>query len=189
MNSYKRFKQNALRNLVDRPSTEAEWVFLMRHHGVPTRLLDWSESPLVALYFAVADEGMHGVEGAIWCLLPLDLNNLAGISQIPGFDDDDELSSYLPTRLRLPGGNQFPIAAVGVRNSPRMYAQHGMFTISHRDAAAIEALGTQKHIWRIMIPASSKPKLLSELRALRVDRLALFPELDSCAAAATEALR
>jgi len=50
------------------------WLFLMQHYRLPTRLLDWSESPLVALYFAIEDEARDEADGALWALLPTRLN-------------------------------------------------------------------------------------------------------------------
>ncbi len=52
----------------------ANWLTLMQHYGLPTRLLDWSRSPLVALYFAVSDKSKYDQDGCIWMLTPGKLN-------------------------------------------------------------------------------------------------------------------
>src|SRR5215813_4009414 len=61
-----RFKQNASFLLDKAPLTEFDWMFLMQHYGMHTRLLDWSESPLVGLYFAVEEEIHYVEEGTLW---------------------------------------------------------------------------------------------------------------------------
>jgi hypothetical protein len=98
-----RFKQNALPLLDERPANEWEWLFVMRHHGVPTRLLDWTESPLTALYFAV--HRAPNSDGAIWGLLPIALNeevSTSGLRQARAATMSLSSSRFLSLRSRLP---------------------------------------------------------------------------------------
>lgn len=190
----KRFKQNALVHITSRPADEWEWLFLMQHYRLPTRLLDWTESPLAGLYFAVASEKHKTHDAALWCLDPIALNHRANINfsssvEVPAFGHDDVLDSYLPSRIASEKTSDLnPIAAIAVRNSPRIAAQLGTFTITHREHTALESIGDAGHVWRMVIPSGQKPKILKELGHLRVTRLTLFPELDSVAANALESI-
>ena len=63
------FKRRAQHYLRDLPAEldELEWLALMRHHGAPTRLLDWTRSPYVAAFFATADAKVDETS-AIWAI-------------------------------------------------------------------------------------------------------------------------
>jgi hypothetical protein len=162
----------------------------MRHYGVPTRLLDWTESPLIGLYFAVHSQTDH--PGAVWHLLPIELNKVANIhpihpAEIPGFGDNPVLDNYLPSNLAKEQSSHLtPAAGLAPRNTRRMQAQHGVFTITHRDQTLLEDVGDQSHIWRVVIPARSKNKIRKEFEAVNINRLSLFPELDEVAMHARE---
>ncbi len=184
-----RFKQDALPFLPQdqRPSMEWDWLFLMRHYGAPTRLLDWSESPLVALYFAVEDQG-PSADGVIWCLWPSLLNTLSGVSYndplgVPFFsDDDDMMQRYLPKKVEAQATLKLlPIAGIAQRKFPRITAQHGTFTITHHEQFELDKLSTNDHIARFIIPAGAKPKIREQLAYLRFTQLTLFPDLSSVA--------
>jgi len=183
-----RFKQHASFLLDKPPRDDFDWLFLMQHYGMQTRLLDWSESPLVGLYFAVEQHHNHDAEGALWTLLPTDLNSKSNYRpafkyEVPSFDDE-YLKNYEPeTIAREHKSRLYPVAAIARRNSSRMQAQQGVFTISHRENIVVEDVGQEgaarDHVWRYLIPAHAKEEIKQDLRRLGFTRFHLFPELDS----------
>lgn len=75
---YHKFKSRAIPFLKQKPNNKYwEWLFLMQHHGVPTRLLDWSGGAIIALAFAIIfrEDKYHTHDAAIWCLNPKKLND------------------------------------------------------------------------------------------------------------------
>ncbi len=181
-----RFKQNATYILDHRPKSEFDWLFIMQHHSVPTRLLDWSESPLSAIYFAVNSN--NDSDGALWLLLPCILNEKSNYRpdfefEIPSFEDE-HMQNYLPSTIaRERSSKLYPMAAIAPRNSSRMQAQQGVFTISHRENIFIEKVGLPgsqiDHVWRYLIPSEHKKDINNELKLLGISRFQLFPELES----------
>jgi hypothetical protein len=131
-----------------------EMLFYMQHYGVPTRLLDWSANPFIALYFALTDSpagsGQKAKEdAAVWILDPTAWNRKAldelawndrGVAQ-PG---DKEIKSYYPQAqyeaTDIQNIYKHPVALVGVANNARMFAQKGVFTIFGKATEPMEAV-------------------------------------------------
>ena len=67
-----------------RPCPDAKdffgWLFLAQHYGLPTRLLDWTENPLIAAYFAVREQPSDS-DGCLWALWPTGLNLAFGSAE------------------------------------------------------------------------------------------------------------
>lgn len=176
-----KFRQNAS-FLMDKkaPTIDFEWLFMMQHYGVPTRLLDWTENPLISLYFAV--NSLSNKNAILWVLSPNKLNNNSneGEEYIPAFEEEEYLGSY--TTEKYDKGKDkgiLPIAAIATRNNPRIQAQMGVFTISHRDKTPIDKIGDKKHMKKYMIPKESKKDIMKELDLLGITKFTVFPELSS----------
>lgn len=177
-----RFKQNANLLLEQRLENNFDWLFVMQHYGVPTRLLDWTESPLAGLYFAATQHSRS--EGSLWALFPLRLNQETTarpeeIRFLPSFDDK-ELENYSTLAIETnPAKGVFPMAVIATRNNARIQAQLGVFTISHHTKIPIEDIGKGMHLIEYRVPATAKAAIIAELKMLAVTKFQLFPELSS----------
>jgi hypothetical protein len=84
-NLIKQFKKYAQRHVVDR-DTEWHWLSMAQHHGLPTRLLDWTYSPLIALHFATAELDKYDNDAAVWKVNYSQVHNLLQAQQTRSLD-------------------------------------------------------------------------------------------------------
>jgi hypothetical protein len=124
---------------------------------------------------------------AVWVLDAGSLN-LASLGEdailVPGGPRSAE---YLPVELqsRMTVNNAMPIAIMPPRASPRIVAQHGMFTVHGHETTPLEELARvhpEIKLGRVRLDLSRVARLLSELRVSGVHRLSVVPDLDSVAA-------
>jgi hypothetical protein len=176
----KRFRQTAASRMRDRPAHEWEWVCMAQHHGVPTRLLDWSENPLIALYFAVEKDASDrgNVDGKLFSLDPERLNK-ANYGKPVGvllLGQDEELNDYLPTAK--PTMRRSGMAAVAPQSFDRIVAQSGVFTITHILDPLDLRESCPEAFEEFIIPQTAKAPLKNELKRLNITASTVYPDLE-----------
>jgi len=164
------------------------WLFLMQHHGVPTRLLDWSSSALVALAFAVLYRGNNYADrdAVIWCLNPIKLNSedrvriiLKDNELIPDISVVKKVESVY--KFKPDSSSDYPIAITGPLNNDRIVAQKGTFTLfpdkvafnlEDRDEA-------DQFLTKFIIPKNDVESIKKQLLILGISETSVYPELAS----------
>lgn len=126
--TYRKFAQKL------NPGHNDEWELLidMQHYFVPTRLLDWSESLMIALFFATMGHN-DGEDAGLFILDPIRLNQKSGKNGIPNMPFDKMGLSYKEAYIeKIPFPAAHPIAIKSSYLNDRVMAQRGMFTV-HTD--------------------------------------------------------
>ena len=169
----------------------ASWVFLAQHYGLPTRVLDWTQSPLVALHFACLRlaEG----NGALWGFNPALLNELQiGVRSIVDFEYPLARRmlalpfEYAPTRrqsrVRNEGLRTEKVLAVQPKLfDARVQAQFAGFTIHGRVQPLNRMPEAERFLVKFEVPARSKEDLRRDLFKLGIRESVLFPDLEHLA--------
>lgn len=181
----KRFIQEARRRLAEVPLHHWDWIFLAQHHQVPTRLLDWSENPLVALYFAALDQldidgdPQSARSGRVWILSPTVLNKEQGFvfaaGDLPLFGLDNDLEVYNPYQ-GTPHAKP-PVAALAARNFDRISAQWGTFTVCNQASPIDKLPEAEKFLSYVDVPVGAKSHIREQLARLGLEDRTIYLDL------------
>jgi hypothetical protein len=164
------------------------WLSLAKHHGLPTRLLDWSYSPYVAMHFATHDFRQFDEDGAIWCVdyhktnavLPKALRNVLKADSVNIFTT--EMLNRVATSLDdfdAMAGRDFVLFFEPPSLDERIVNQFALFSLpSSAELSLAELLKRLGAYRRVIIPASLKWEVRDKLDQANITERVLFPGLD-----------
>ena len=173
-----------------------DWLAMMQHHGAPTRMLDWTRSPYVALYFAIEDTSSG--DAALWAIdwnwLHLCSRELleAHHKNYPSTGTPRECAEYID-KVLLTDTTKIPIviSAEPRRLNQRMMAQQGVllcrlwsevkFEHSLMDMLINAKEAARQVLSRIRVSRKNRPIFMEELRRMNIHEASLFPGLDGFA--------
>jgi hypothetical protein len=164
------------------------WLALAQHHGLPTRLLDWTYSPLIALHFATATAADLDVDGVVWCVNFVEANTLlpAPLRQVL----TDEASDTFTVDMLEAFGDLRGFDALSDRPfvvfieppavDERILHQLALFSLMSSPSTRLdEWLGQHPQLCRkVVVPAALKREIRDKLDQANINERVLFPGLD-----------
>jgi hypothetical protein len=194
-----RFRTRAALRLVSNPAYDDHptWLGLMQHYGLPTRMLDWSRSPLIAAFFALRSslttKPAPVADGAtVWILRPHVLNaRLHGLSVTPAIDSGEcaDLVSDAFTDAKRESSNRRRdvMSVMATEVDMRMFVQQGAFTIHPGPGALNDHPSADEFLSQIVIPAESRQSFAREVDLCGFRQGDIFPDLGHLADELVEA--
>ncbi len=158
------------------PDEKLKWVQLARHHGLPTRLLDWTQNAAIALYFACLDPKEQ--DGAVFVLNPIGLNREMALKKPRVFDahrDRELILEYLNLTGHRGLRIRKTIAIHPTWNSERIMLQQGVFTLHGSPYFTLTSKQASSLVC-VRIRKEYKAVLLHELERVGVSEMTIFPE-------------
>ena len=175
---YHKFRRFADKIFVNKES-KWETLFDMQHYGIPTRLLDWTETLGIALYFAAYNNqiGNEGGDAAVYLINPLAINKESGINKIYRLPSEEKEFSYSSIYWeKSPMKANAPIAVEPILKNDRILAQRGMFTVHHDSIKPIED-EFPNHIKKIILPGNAIASAEEFLKIANIDEFSVYPDL------------
>lgn len=168
------------------------WLALAQHHGLPTRLLDWTYSPYVALHFATADFNRYQTDGAIWAVNYVDSKRCLPdqLSLIIEREGSHIFTAEMLERAvqRLPELGQLKHEDFALFFEPpsiddRIVNQYAVFSMMSNPNTIISNWLPEQDIrfFKIIIPAELKWEIRDKLDQSNINERVLFPGLDGLA--------
>jgi hypothetical protein len=167
------------------------WLALAKHHGLATRLLDWTYSPYVALHFATSQPAGFDEDGAIWMvdfvktnrLLPKKLRNAVNEQGMNALSAD-LLQTHATTLAEFDGlGEDFVVFFEPPALDQRIVNQYALFSLMPSPQARMDEW-LERHddlARRIVLPTELKWEVRDKLDQANITERVLFPGLDGLA--------
>ena len=164
----------------------AAWMSLMQHYGLPTRLLDWSLSPLIAAFFATEKyTDLKYTSAAIWVLFPRMLNTQEGFGNFVFPNDAYSVQQMLVRAFKekhviAPEYEDKIMACCSTENDLRMYSQQSAFT-AHNSVKQLVNMSTNQMLYKLIIPDERRGYFLDSLDSFGINQSFIYPDMEHIA--------